>query len=127
MSQTYVQSSPKKAYLGRRGQIMLLVTNSLSIELIDDGRARFFIPLRIINVLNGETVASEETSRQMRAVLEDHLRQDNDLYLAKFFDLTSLWKAAVLMANFYLDWVKDDVPLIHNFRVLLRGKGLWQP
>ena len=66
------------------------------------------------------------TSRQVRAVLEDHLRQDNDLYLAKFFDLTSLWKAAVLMANFYLDWVKDDLPLIHNFRVLLRGKGLWQ-
>lgn len=103
-----------------------ITQNSLSIELFDDGRARFFIPLSIINVLNGETVASEVTSRQVRAVLEDHLRQDNDLYLAKFFDLTSLWKAAVLMANFYLDWVKDDLPLIHNFRVLLRGKGLWQ-
>lgn len=103
-----------------------IMHNSLSMELFDDGRARFFIPLHIIKVLNRETIVSEVTSNQVRAVLENHLRQDNDLYLAKFFDLTSLWKAAMLMVNFYLDWVKDDLSLIHNFRVLIHGKELWR-
>jgi Putative DNA-binding domain len=100
--------------------------NSLSMELFDDGRARFFIPLRIIKVTNGEIISSEVRSRQVRVILEDHLRQDADLYLANFFDLTSLWQAAFLMANFYLDWVKNDLPLIHNFRVLLHGNRLWR-
>jgi hypothetical protein len=30
------------------------------------------------------------------------------------------------LANFYLDWVKNDLSLIHNFRVLVRGNGLWR-
>ena len=103
-----------------------ITQNSLSMELFDDGRARFFIPLRIIKVIDGETVSSEVRSRQVRAVLEDHLRQDTDLFVAKFFDLTTLWQAALVLANFYLDWVKNDLSLIHNFRVLIHGSGLWR-
>ncbi len=103
-----------------------ITQNSLSMELFDDGRARFFIPLHIIKVTDGQRVSSEVRARQVRAILEDHLHQDSDFYLAKFFDLTSLWQAVLVLANFYLDWVKDDLPLIHNFRVLIRGKGLWR-
>jgi hypothetical protein len=65
-----------------------ITQNSISIELFDDGRARFFTPLRTIKITDGEKVLSEVKSRQVRAVLEDYLRQDTDLYLAKFFDLT---------------------------------------
>ncbi len=103
-----------------------ITQNSLSMELFEDGRARFFIPLRIIRVIDGETVSSEVRSRQVRAVLEDHLRQDNDLYLAKFFDLTILWQVVLGLVNFYLDWVKNDLSLIYNFRVSVRGNGLWR-
>jgi Putative DNA-binding domain len=76
-----------------------ITQNSLSVEFFVDGRARFFIPLHIIRAIDGETVSSEVRSRQARAVLEDLLRQDNDLYLAKFFDLTTLWQAALGLAN----------------------------
>jgi len=103
-----------------------ITQNSLSMELFDDGRARFFIPLRIIRVIDGERVSSEVRSGQVRAILEEHLRQDPDLFVAKFFDLTALWQAVLVLTNFYLDWVKDDLSLIHNFRVLIRGKGLWR-
>jgi hypothetical protein len=103
-----------------------VIQNSLSMELFDDGRARFFIPLQTMKVIDGETVSSEVRSRQARVVLEELLRQDNDLYLAKFFDLTSLWKIVLTLANFYLDWMKDDLSLIHNFRAVLHGKELWR-
>jgi len=96
------------------------------MELFDNGRARFFIPLQIIKVIDGGMVSNDVISMKVRSLLDDHLREDNDLYIAKFFDLTSLWKALAVLANFYLDWVKDDLPLIHNFRVLLHGKGLWR-
>ena len=103
-----------------------ITQNGLSVEFFEDSRARFFIPLRTIRILNGESVVSEVRSRQVRTVLEDYLRQDNDLYLAKFFDLTTLWQAALGLANFYLDWVKDDLSLIQSFRVSVRGNGLWR-
>jgi len=103
-----------------------ITQNSISIELFDDGRVRFFIPLRTIKVTDGERVLSEVKSRQVRAVLEDYLRQDTDLYLAKLFDLTMLWQAVIALTNFYLDWLKDDISLVHNFRAIICGNGLWR-
>jgi len=100
--------------------------NSLSLELFNDGRARFFIPLRIIKVTDGDTVSNEVRSRQVRVILEEFLRQDTDLYIAKFFDLTSLWQAVLVLVNFYLDWLKNDLSLIYNFRALVRGNELWR-
>jgi hypothetical protein len=34
--------------------------------------------------------------------------------------------ATLGLANFYLDWVKDDLSLIQSFRVSVRGNGLWR-
>jgi hypothetical protein len=99
---------------------------SLSMELFDDGRVRLFIPLRRIHVIDREALSPEITSRQVRTILEDHYRQDANLHMAKFFDLTTLWQAILALTNFYLDWVQDDLDLISNFRVELRGNDLWR-
>jgi hypothetical protein len=103
-----------------------ITQNSITIELFDDGRARFFIPLRRDNVTDGRTVSREVKSSQVRSVLEEHLRQDTDLDVAIFFNLTMLWQAVLTLTNFYLDWLKDDMSLIHDFRVIIRGNGLWR-
>lgn len=101
--------------------------NTLTAQLFDDGRARFFMQLPGERTLPPDAIV-RLNSGTARAVLAGlHSR---DLEVLRFFDVGTTWMAIALLASFYQAWLHQDFPTnspdLANLRGAIRLSGVWR-
>ncbi|MFN8515009.1 MAG: ATP-binding protein [Thermomicrobiales bacterium] len=98
--------------------------NSLSVELFEDGRAKLFIPIHAMNVL--QDIDQVESSR-VRSVLRS-LEGDDNSYLLRFLDVAQLWAGVAILVAFYRDWIRDEFGAAgpSSIKVAIRLVSAWR-
>ena len=101
--------------------------NSLTAELFADGRAKFFVPLRIMMPVLEEANIQQLKSTQVRQALERIAASDRDhsSTLLRFFDIRQLWAIIINLLNFYQKWYGEALEQ-NNVQVSITMENIWR-
>lgn len=80
-------------------------SNSLTVELFADGRAKLHIPIDFMSVWGNLDALESARTRQVLSELYG-TDEDTDLYLLRFIDFSSLWLAIAHLVSYYQAWLQ---------------------
>ncbi len=102
--------------------------NSLTMELFIDGRAKLFIPIKIINPLDEKNPTNIPKSLETKQALKEisgTQRLNSSSYLLRFFDVIELWKSVLVLLSFYQECFGKTLEQ-NNTRIAISLNNIWR-
>ena len=101
--------------------------NVLTIEIFNDARVRFFIPLQVINWVNTESLQNLR-SKCVKNIISESISQGQDFYFLKFFSIDQLWASIGILFSYYRVATQQFFPNenITSFRGAISIDDIWR-
>jgi len=101
--------------------------NSLTAQFFADGRAKIFIPVKIVPCLRDdyiEKMKSLQAKKALQLVSSSDKEQHNSEFLT-FFDVHDLWAVITNLLNFYQDWYGSALEQ-NSVRCAISLRNIWR-
>lgn len=121
------QLTHKSAIL-RNSDPQKLGSNSFTVELFVNGRAKFHIPLRydLISLTpygHYQDFASQVESQKVKELISGFEGTEN--YILRFVDIGNLWLVIAFLMTYYQEWLKDET-LLTELQAAVTIRDAWR-
>lgn len=99
--------------------------SSLTTQLFVNGRAKFFIPLERVQVLQETEALNSSTINNILKNIQTADPELNTMTL-RFFKLAKLWGIVINLLNYYQEWLGKATLPTNEFLVAISMEGVWR-
>jgi hypothetical protein len=107
-----------RSFILRQVQPENIALNTVTIELFNDGRAKFLLPIDFMQPIQEGSIKSD----RLRWLLESY--NADQLDLLRFFDVGRLWGVISYVLTFHQLWLDQKQSI--DLRVAVTLKNIWQ-